>query len=117
MSDRVASRIPATEVLYDSLASSARLAHKTKLILQRQITRMSAELDRADTLPARKGELLRAILEIQHVLNQNVESLGRLLHKPIASTPDVTPGTPTADDVLREITEGSKSGRSGHGRR
>ena len=63
MSDRAA-RVPATDVLYDSLASSARLAHKTKTVLQRQITRMAAELDRADTLPARKGELLRAILTI-----------------------------------------------------
>jgi hypothetical protein len=110
MSDRAA-RVPATDVLYDSLASSARLAHKTKTVLQRQITRMAAELDRADTLPARKGELLRAILEIQQVLNQNVESLGRLLHKPIPSAPESASGTPTAEQILAEITLGVGRGK------
>ena len=51
-------RIPATDVLAGSLAESAALASKTKTILQRQIKKMSTELDRADTNSVRKGELL-----------------------------------------------------------
>lgn len=99
-------RIPADAVLADSLASSAALADKTKTILEKQISRMSAELNRLDTVPVRRSELIRQILEIQQVLNQNVESLGRLLHKPIATAPADTSPALSAVDVLREITEG-----------
>jgi hypothetical protein len=107
-------RVPATDVLADSLASSAALASKTKTILEKQISKMSVELNRTDTIPARKSELIKQILEIQQVLNQNVESLGRLLHKPIASAPvDASSGTPSIDTVMSELLSGRKSGRSG----
>lgn len=102
-------RIPATDVLAGSLAESAALASKTKTILQRQIKKMSTELDRADTNSVRKGELLRTLLEVQQVLNQNVESLGRLLHKPIASAaPDSSSDTATTESVMQEIISGKR---------
>lgn len=103
-------RIPATDVLADSLASSAALAGKTKGILEKQISRMSTELNRASTLPVRRAELIREILEIQQVLNQNVEALGRLLHKPIASAPsDTSSETATTESVLQEIISGKRT--------
>jgi hypothetical protein len=102
-------RIPATEVLADSLASSAALAGKTKGILEKQISRMSTELNRASTLPVRRAELIREILEIQQVLNQNVEALGRLLHKPIASAPsDTSTDAVTTESVLQEFISGKR---------
>jgi hypothetical protein len=104
-------RIPATDLLHDSLASSAALAAKTKSILEKQISRMSAELSRASTLPVRRAELIQEILEIQAVLNQNVEALGRLLHKPIASVPETSSGTPSHQEILNEIISGRKAGR------
>jgi hypothetical protein len=105
-------RVPATDVLADSLAESAALASQTKTILRKSIKKMSDELDRGDTNPVRKSELLRAILEIQAVLNQNVESLGRLLHKPIASAPaDTSSGTPSVSEIMSEIVSGRKAGR------
>jgi hypothetical protein len=100
-------RIPATDVLADSLASSAALATKTKQILEKYISKISVELNRADTVLARKSELIRQTLEIQAVLNQNVESLGRLLHKPLASAPADTSVTPTSEDVLRKLSRAS----------
>jgi hypothetical protein len=107
-------RVPATDVLAGSLAESAALASKTKSILRRQIAKMSAELDRADTNPHRKSELLRQILEISAVLNQNVESLGRLLHKPIASAPaDTSSGTVTTESVMQEIISGTGKHKRG----
>ena len=105
-------RVPATDLLADSLAESAALASQTKTILRKSIKKMSDELDRGDTNPVRKSELLRAILEIQAVLNQNVESLGRLLHKPIASAPaDTSSGVLTSNEILAEIIQGRKAGR------
>jgi hypothetical protein len=105
-------RIPATDVLAGSLAESAALASKTKSILQRQIKKMSTELDRADTNPVRKSELLRQILEIQQVLNQNVESLGRLFHKPIASAPtDTMSDTPSVSEIMSEMVLGKRARR------
>jgi hypothetical protein len=107
-------RIPATDVLADSLASSAALATKTKTILDKQISKMSTELNQANTLPVRRAELIREILEIQQVLNQNVEALGRLLHKPIATAPDTPLGTVTAESVMQEIISGT--GKRSRGR-
>ena len=105
-------RIPATDVLAGSLSESAALASQTKTILRKQIKKMSAELDHADTNLVRKGELLRTLLEVQQVLNQNVESLGRLLHKPIASAPaDTSSSTPSIDTVMSELLSGRKAGR------
>jgi hypothetical protein len=105
-------RIPATDVLAGSLAESAALASQTKTILRRQIKKMSAELDRADTNPHRKSELLQALLEVQQVLNQNVEALGRLLHKPIASAPaDTSSDAPSVSEIMSEIVSGRKAGR------
>jgi hypothetical protein len=103
-------RIPATDVLADSLASSAALAGKTKTILEKQISKMSVELNRASTLPVRRGELIREILEIQQVLNQNVEALGRLLHKPIASAApvDTSSDVLTSNEILAEIIDGKR---------
>jgi len=106
-------RVPATDVLAGSLAESAALASQTKTILRKQIKKMSDEIDRPDTNPHRKGELLKSLLEIQAVLNQNVESLGRLLHKPIASAPaDTASGTPSLDTVMSELVSGRKAGRA-----
>jgi hypothetical protein len=102
-------RIPATEVLADSLASSAALAGKTKGILEKQISKISTTLNRSDTTPAQKAETLRQILEIQQVLNQNIEALGRLLHKPIASAaPDTSTDTVTTESVLQEFISGKR---------
>jgi hypothetical protein len=105
------SRVPASDVLAGSLAESAALASQTKTILRKQVKKLSDEIDRADTNQHRKSELLRQILEISTVLNQNVESLGRLLHKPIASTPEPPSETPTAEQVLAEITHGVGRGK------
>jgi hypothetical protein len=108
-------RVPATEVLADSLASSAALATKTKHILEKYISKISTELNRADTVHVRKSELIRQTLEIQAVLNQNVVSLGRLLHKPLASAPvDTASGTVTAESVMQEIISGT--GKRNRGR-
>jgi hypothetical protein len=102
-------RVPATDVLADSLASSAALSAKTKTVLAKQISKISIELNRADTLPVRRAELVREILEIQQVLNQNVEALGRLLHKPIASAPsDTSTDAVTTESVLQEFISGKR---------
>ena len=43
------------------------------------------------------------------MLNQNVESLGRLLHKPIASAaPDSSSDTATTESVMQEIISGKR---------
>jgi hypothetical protein len=111
-------RTPAADLLHRTLVDSAGSYRKCRIILDAELKRISAELNRSDLLPARRAELLMQLLEVQRVLGQDLKSIGQLVTaKPAPGTGEIPSGVPSAADVMAELTEGRKTGRSGHGQR
>jgi hypothetical protein len=105
------------DVIYNNMTAAARLARKSRAILESQLKVIEAELKHPATITARRMECLRAVLEITAMLDRTVESGGRLLTaKPTPGSGEIPPSLPTAAEVMDELTLGRKSGRAGHGR-
>jgi hypothetical protein len=111
---RPSSRQSSQEILYQGLASGAKIIRRTHSAIQKELAAMEAELTRPLTLPARKMELLRCIVEIGAELSRQSESIAKLItSKPTPRGGDTSTIIPTAQDIMLEITEGRKAGRSG----
>ena len=113
MSRRPTSRQSSQEILYQGLASSARITRSTHALIQKELAAMQAELSRPETVPARRMELLRCICELGAELSRQTESIAKLItSKPTAgSTDSSSAGVPTSEEILREIIHGKKSCR------
>jgi hypothetical protein len=109
---RPSSRQSSQEILYQGLASSAKITRRTHALIQKELEAMEAELARPGTLPARRMELLRCICELGAELSRQTESIAKLITSKPAPGADGTPAPmPTSADVLAEIIHGTRSGR------
>jgi hypothetical protein len=109
---RPSSRQSSQEILYQGLASSAKITRRTHTLIQKELAAMESELARQGTLPARRMELLRCICEVGAELSRQAESIAKLItSKPTAVSGDTGSAVPTAQDIMLEITEGRKAGR------
>lgn len=114
---RPSSQQSSQEILYESLASSAKITRRTHALIQKELEAMQAELSRPGTVPSRRMELLRCICELGAELSRQTESIAKLI------TAKPTPGSgdtgstviPTAQEILLEITEGRKARRGRDG--
>lgn len=106
------SRQSSQEILYQGLASSAKIIRRTHSAIQKGLAAMESELTRSSTLPARKMELLRCIVEIGAELSRQAESIAKLITAKPAPGVDGTPAAmATSADVLAEIIHGKRSGQ------
>jgi hypothetical protein len=107
-------RTPAADLLHRTLVDSAGSYRRCKLILDAELKRISAELNRTDLLPARRAELLMQLLEVQRVLGQDMRSIGQLVTvKPTPGSADGSP-TLTSQEIMAEIISGKAKKSSGH---
>jgi hypothetical protein len=104
------SRQSSQEILYQSLASSAKIIRRTHSAIQKELAAMESELTRSSTLPARKMELLRCIVEIGAELSRQCESIAKLITpKASACSPDTSGGgTQTVSEIMSELVSGKK---------
>jgi hypothetical protein len=109
---RPSSRQTSQEILYQGLASSAKIIRHTHSAIQKELAAMESELTRPSTHPARKMELLRCIVEIGAELSRQTEAIAKLItSRPTPSSGDACTAIPTAQEIMLEITEGRKPGR------
>jgi hypothetical protein len=105
-----------TDVLYDSLAASAKIVRKVGTIIDRRITRMAKELEDPKTTPARAMELTLCIAELGEALSRQVDRVAKLITARPSPGVDGTPAASvTSAEVLEEMLygQGKKSRRSG----
>jgi hypothetical protein len=107
------SRQSSEEILYHGLVSSAKIIRRTHSAIQKELAAMETELTRPATLPARKMELLRCIVEIGAELSRQAESIAKLITaKPAPGSADGSP-TLTTQEILAEIVSGKAKKSSG----
>ena len=105
-------RLSSPEILYQNLASSAKILRRTHGIIQKELAAMEDELKQPGIIPARRMELLRCICELGAELSRQTESIAKLItSRPTSNSTDTTPAIPTAQEIMLEITEGRKSRR------
>jgi hypothetical protein len=105
---RSSSRVSSQEILYQGLASSAKIIRHTHSAIQKELAAMESELTRPSTLPARKMELLRCIVEIGAELSRQCESIAKLItSRPTPYSGDGSGGgTQTVSDIMSELVNG-----------
>jgi hypothetical protein len=109
---RPTARQSSQEILYQGLASSAKITRSTHALIQKELAAMEMELSRPGTIPARRMELLRCICELGAELSRQTESIAKLITSKPAPGEDGTPAPmPSSADVLAEIIQGKRSGR------
>jgi hypothetical protein len=107
------SRQSSQEILYQGLASSAKIVRRVHSAIQKELAAMESELARPSTVPARKSELLRQICEIGSELSRQAESIAKLITpKASACSGDTSSdGAISSALVMEEIISGRKAGR------
>jgi hypothetical protein len=98
-----------TDVLYDSLAASAKIVRKVGTIIDRRITRMAKELDDPKTTPARAMELTLCIAELGEALSRQVDRVAKLITvRPSPGSGDTAGATQTVSEIMSELVSGKK---------
>jgi len=109
---RPSSRQSSQEILYQGLASSAKITRRIHSVIQKELEAMQAELSRPGTVPSRRMELLRCICELGAELSRQTESIAKLItSKPAPGADGTQAPMPSSADVLAEIIQGKGSGR------
>jgi hypothetical protein len=109
---RPSSRQTSQEILFQGLASSAKITRHIHSLIQKELTAMESELSQPGTVPSRRMELLRCICELGAELSRQTESIAKLITSKPAPGSDGTPAPmPSSADVLAEIIQGKRSGR------
>jgi hypothetical protein len=109
---RPSSRQSSQEILYQGLASSARITRSTHALIQKELAAMEMELKQPGTVPSRRMELLRCICELGAELSRQTESIAKLItSRPTSGSSDTSTAIPTAQEIMLEITEGRKANR------
>jgi hypothetical protein len=104
---RSSSRQSSQEILYQGLASSAKITRRTHALIQKELAAMEAELARPGTLPARRMELLRCICEVGAELSRQAESIAKLItSKPTASADTSSGGVLSEADIMSQLVNG-----------
>ena len=92
-------------VLHESMASSAKLASRTRTILSRQIAAIEKELSAPNLPPGRRLELVDALVGVLNALDHSVQASGKLLTAKHA--PAIASETTSAQSVLDDLVKGT----------
>jgi hypothetical protein len=94
-----------TTLLHTSMTQSAKLAARTRRILEKQLRSIEREMTATATPPGRLAELAELTVVLMQALDRSIEGAGKLLtlkHSPSVPTEDPS----SVERVMQELTHG-----------
>jgi hypothetical protein len=94
-------------ILRKSLQDSAKLATRTRKLLEGRLNAIERALENVTDPWNPQEEMIDSLLKILAALDRTVEQTGRLLTQ--KHTPSETTETASAADIMQELTKGKKT--------